>query len=622
MRKKIAVFICAISFSNQKRILEGILQEAKAFDLDVFVFTCHVNHSASYMKIGGAFSVMMLPNFSQFDGAVIMKSTIRQSEIADELEEKIRKSNILAVSIEEHLDGMHYVGISDYEAQKKVVDHIIEVHKAEKICYVTGLVDSNSGRERFMAYKDSMKEHGLIYELDDVYFGDYIGESGRKATRKFLEKNIKPDAIVCANDGMALGVINELKKFGFQVPKDVLVTGFDNDTYSRYAVPMLTTIDQNQEEIGREAVRLLNANPADGMLSVEISSKLVRGESCSCKKQDQYTNDQIRENYSKEIGIISQAIDSMKNMSIELTGLTSMEELYERLPKYIVNSDMEAFFLCIEDKDDLGHGEYLRVPLAYVDGEITELPSYPKGNVLPDEMRETEEASFYIVNSLFYSDLSFGYIIQRGSRFALESELAYSWVVNVGIAIENIRKIGLMQSMVDRLNSVWMYDSLTAIYNRAGFYNVSAKLLEDMKHRESKCFLMFFDLDGLKKVNDNLGHEAGDKYITTMAELLKNTVEALKNVAGGQETLAMRYGGDEFVLFGVCESVDTISRVRELLKRELEKINRRESEFSLSFSEGASVIDVDKTDDLSVLIEEADMKMYESKKQKKAAGER
>lgn len=62
MRKRIAVFICAISFSNQRKIIEGILEEAEKANMDVFVFTCHVNHSVNYIKMDGAFSVMTLPD--------------------------------------------------------------------------------------------------------------------------------------------------------------------------------------------------------------------------------------------------------------------------------------------------------------------------------------------------------------------------------------------------------------------------------------------------------------------------------------------------------------------------------------------------------------------------------
>lgn len=607
MRKKIAVFICAISFSNQKRILEGILSEAKEKDFDVFIFTCHINHSASYMKIKGAFSVMLLPDFSEFDGAIVMRNSIREAEISDALVDKIRKSNIPAVSIEEEEEGMHCVGISNYHAQLQVVEHLITEHNCKRICYVTGLIDNKEGDARFRAYKDAMQAHGLEVTKDDIYYGNYISACGRDAISAFLKSDRKIDAIVCANDGMAIGAINELQALGYRIPQDILVAGFDNDTFSKYSIPMLTTVDQNQEEIGRNAVDLL-VGARTPFEKRKVKPRLVIGESCGCMNHAPFPVEELRDSYGNEIGIISQAVDTMKNMSMELAGLESMEALYERLKKYIIASDMEAFYLCLEDEDDC-----LNIPLAYHNKTFSQIAPYKKGAVLPDYLRDTKEPSFYVATSLFYSDVNFGYIIQRGSKFSIDSELAYSWVVNVGIAIENIRKIGLMKEMLDRLNTMWMYDTLTNLYNRGGFYHFALPLLSDLQKKNQKCFLVFFDMDGLKAINDNSGHEMGDKYISCMAEIIKKVLAEFDE----QQAIAMRYGGDEFVVFGKCtkasETNDFIEKINENMQRE----NERNTDFHISCSMGCSVHEADKILNLNGIIEEADKAMYEQKKAKK-----
>ncbi len=608
MRKKIAVFICAISFSNQRRILEGILGEAKKKNLDVFIFTCHMNHSTGYMKIKGAFSVMVLPDFKEFDGAILMKNTIRDSEIADALVQKIKDSRIPAVSIEEDIEDMHSVGISNYHAQKQVVEHFITAHNCRRICYVTGLVDNLEGNDRFRAYQDAMREHGLSVDPEDVFYGNYIRSCGQDAVKQFTKGSGKPDAIICANDAMAIGAINALQALGYKIPGDILVAGFDNDTFSKYSIPMLTTVDQNQEEIGRRAVRLLEEPVTGKLVRMHAKPKLIIGESCGCIRHAKFPVEELRDSYGSQIGIISQAVDTMKNMSIELAGLESMEELLEHLQKYIVASDVDAFFLCMEDA-----GEEMEIPLAYINKAFTKIPAYRKGMVLPDDVRDTKEPAFYIVTSLFYSDMNFGYIIQRGSRFAIESELAYSWVVNVGIAIENIRKIDLMQKMLDRLNTMWMYDTLTNIYNRGGFYHFSNPMLERLKEQSGKCYLIFFDLDGLKAINDNQGHETGDKCICYMAQVLKKTIRSTKD----RTPIGMRYGGDEFVVFGECKDESEPEQFIGKVHEEIEKVNRDNKDFVLSCSMGFSIHEANRIYDLNGLIEEADKKMYEEKKAKK-----
>lgn len=609
MRKKIAVFICAISFSNQRRILEGILSEAKEKDFDVFVFTCHVNHSASHMKIKGAFSVMLLPDFSEFDGAIVMKSSIRDSEISDALIEKIRKSKIPAVSIEEDNNDMHCVSISNYDAQMQIMEHFIVEHNCKRICYVTGLLSNKEGQERFLAYKDAMAAHHLIYGEEDIYYGNYISNCGKDAVHQFLKGTQKIDAIICANDGMAIGVISELHEMGYKIPEDVLVAGFDNDTFSRFSIPMLTTIDQNQEEIGKNAVCLLLEPHNKNFSKKCVQPHLIIGESCGCKKQFSFPVNELRQSYGREIGSISQAVDSMKNMSIELAGLESMDMLYERLKKYILASDMEAFYLCLEDECN-----NLSIPLAYDNKSFQEIGPYRKGAVLPDYLRDTSEPSFYIATSLFYSDVNFGYIIQRGSHFALESDLAYSWIVNVAIAIENIRKIGLMKDMLNQLNTMWMYDTLTNLYNRGGFYHIALPLLEQLQKDNQKCYLIFFDLDGLKAINDGQGHEMGDKYICCMADVIRQAIGDFRE----RQSVAMRYGGDEFVVFGACKDTSTPEELIQQLNRIIDNLNQNNTKFNLSCSMGVSVHDANTIADLNGIVEEADKRMYEQKKAKKA----
>lgn len=605
MRKRIAVFICAISFSNQRKILEGILDEAGKADMDVFVFTCHVNPSVNYMKMDGAFSVMTMPDLANFDGAIIVKNTIQSKRVADELEERIKRSGIPSVSIDEKLEGMHMVGINDFQAQKTIMEELIVGQRCKRISYVTGIVDNHEGAERLRAYKTAMIEHGFCYSEADIFYGDYIGPTGRQAAKYFMKMDRLPEAIVCANDGMALGVIDELLEAGIRVPEDVRVTGFDNDVYAKYSIPSITTIDRNQIELGRTAVRLIlrNSKVYENHL---VETKLILRESSGSKEIEPQFLHCLRKEYSKDTCIAMQTIDTIKNMSLELAGLESISELCEQLKKYILASDMKACFLCLENDEG-----FLEVPLAFKEGDFFSIPKYRKGMVLPKEVDCTEKPAFYTVTALYYSDNNFGYIVQRDSYFALQSELAYSWVINVGNSIENIRKLMLMKQMVEKLNVMWMYDTLTNIYNRGGFYHHAVGLLEELKKKDGQCYLIFMDLDGLKAINDNMGHEAGDAYISSMALILKNTLDEEENGSA----LCMRYGGDEFVAFGECASSEHASYVVRRINQYIDAFNET-ARYQISCSIGMSIHEADTITDLNALIEEADKKMYEAKKKK------
>ena len=74
--------------------------------------------------------------------------------------------------------------------------------------------------------------------------------------------------------------------------------------------------------------------------------------------------------------------------------------------------------------------------------------------------------------------------------------------------IHILRKQSMLNSMVHRLNRMWIYDTLTEVFNRAGFFKFAPNLIHEAIDRKENLFILFLDLDGLKSVNDRYGHDA------------------------------------------------------------------------------------------------------------------
>lgn len=632
MKKQVAVLICAISFDNQGRILEGIMEGAKKMDINVFVFTCHVNFLEPDINKQGAFHIMDLPDFTKFDGVIIVKNTIQYARVADKIVERIRMSKIPAVSIDEDVEGLDYVGISSYQAERAMVEHVISKHDKRNIYYVSGQLTNKEGIERYHAYTDVLMEHEILLEKNHVYNGNYDVASGREAVRTFLKMNIAiPEAIICANDSMAVGAISQLSEFGYRVPEDVLVTGFDADEIALYHVLAITTIQRNQEQLGLAAIHMLmTARENENRIRKKIIPYSVfYGHSCGCPNQDVCIMDEIKGKYVAKSHIIQQAADSIKNMSSEFAGLENKEDLYEVLKKYVVASDMQSFYLCMCDEEKVFHlnsdrltnqvnlenvnmeyTDQIHIALAYEDGIFTAGSTIQKEEIIPPRAKHLAGGNLYIVTPVYYQNCCFGYCVSGNSSFPLKSELFYSWVMNIGVGLENIRKWILLNETVKRLNGMWVYDMLTHIYNRAGFFHFSAQLLANLKEREEQAFIIFADIDGLKSVNDNLGHDKGDLYIKEIADILRQNA--------GVEQILMRYGGDEFVLFGKSYGEEKIRQQVEDIKHEIQKRNEEmKYDFSLDASIGISEYDAKDIVNLDELIELADKRMYEEKRRKK-----
>lgn len=108
--------------------------------------------------------------------------------------------------------------------------------------------------------------------------GNFQAFSGEKCVDELFSRNVNFSAIACANDEMASGAINSLRKHGKRVPEDISVIGFDNVDFASYLTPKLTTVNYPVREIGAMASRwILNQAYGDGKLTMEhiLSPKLI-----------------------------------------------------------------------------------------------------------------------------------------------------------------------------------------------------------------------------------------------------------------------------------------------------------------------------------------------------------
>jgi LacI family transcriptional regulator len=150
--------------------------------------------------------------------------------------------------------------VVDYDKGiEEAIAHLVALGHHE-IAFVSGPRHLRSAMKRLDAFRASLARHLPAAALR-VYDGDFKLDGGRRAARELMEGGGEmPTAIVAANDMMALGVMQEFRECGIEVPGDVSVVGFDDIAFASLAAPPLTTVSLPREELGRRAVEALIAS--------------------------------------------------------------------------------------------------------------------------------------------------------------------------------------------------------------------------------------------------------------------------------------------------------------------------------------------------------------------------
>jgi diguanylate cyclase (GGDEF)-like protein len=152
-------------------------------------------------------------------------------------------------------------------------------------------------------------------------------------------------------------------------------------------------------------------------------------------------------------------------------------------------------------------------------------------------------------------------------------------------------------------------DELTSLYNRRGFYVLAEQAYRLAQRAGESFFVLFIDVDGLKKTNDELGHEVGSELLRSIAGLIEHTFRET-DVIG-------RIGGDEFVIAGRVDSKSIDNPVRRLQEATIRENAMPGRPFTLNFSLGYVISDRTQRESLEQLLQKADGLMYEAKRHKK-----
>ncbi len=144
----------------------------------------------------------------------------------------------------------------NYEAAFKATSHLVEMG-CSRIARISGPLNLYNSRWRLKGYQDALLHHNLEVNEELVIYSSYAASNVREYTNHLLDLPEPPDGIFAINDQGALEMMHTIKQKGLRIPEDICVIGFNNDYFSAFTEPSLSSVEIPAYELGRIAAELL-----------------------------------------------------------------------------------------------------------------------------------------------------------------------------------------------------------------------------------------------------------------------------------------------------------------------------------------------------------------------------
>ena len=630
MKRKIAAFANGWSDEYLMIALKGIQKCAEEHDIDVYLFLDYSSYDVHDENVQGEINILNLPNLEDYDGVLLMGNTLNNAGELMILKDKLSKIDVPAVCLEYDLEGIDSICTDNYTGMKELCDHLLGEHDVKRVAWVAGLAGNHENDERFRALSDSLAEHGLTISEDDFIQGDWSYYTVQIKMTEWLKDHEIPDAFVCANDVMAMGVISCLSRNGYEVPKDTRVTGFDNLLSSGSFIPALTTVDRkwNQRSYDGFAhlIELMEGGEKKGTIS--YPSELVKRESCGCTLPEEMKLDQketLNQLYS--VPIERTLFDwHLTGVDEATSGRFDLESIHDGLQEFFgtgpTSYEGDTFCICLDEgfvdsiyeetePRCIGYGEQMHVLYAKRDGKHLPYQKIKTSYIFPVFADPEEKGNIYYIAPLHSLSSNIGYVVFKNYVDILKTFFLYSWLRHLRTGLMRCRQNIIMDNLNKRLNEMSFMDELTGLLNRKGYEHKGIPMLEKLRDEQKRALMMVVDINKMKMINDRYGHLQGDLAIRMVAKAIKDTLP--------ENWYGIRYGGDEFVVIGENVFVDDgVIYTKQLIAAVEHEAQTLKIPYTLTISVGAVAIDPSENISLDEYFRRADDAMYAMKKKNHA----
>ncbi len=355
---KKVIGICT-SYLNQKyhmRMVSRLCHELSNYDIYVMIFGTLSELYFYNSSDEGEVSIFDLMAYDVLDGLILFPETLKQEHIVSDIVKHASDAGIFVVSIDKEQKGCYNVIYDKESSFEKLVRHVIEYHGLREVNFMAGIEGNEVSDRRIEIYKEVLEDNDILFEEDRIGYGEFWEGPTRKVMERFMDPlKVPPEAIICANDSMAVAVCDYLAEKGFHIPEDIIVTGIDGIEEGVNHSPGITTCVRDDVNDAKKIVEMIldllekKAQPN----IMELSYHMQLSQSCGCQENYLFNPASVLSQLSTTNATQVADVRYYADMAEEFLKCENMDVFEELVSNYLPDNS----FLCINSDLEIGGKE-------------------------------------------------------------------------------------------------------------------------------------------------------------------------------------------------------------------------------------------------------------------------
>lgn len=570
----------------------------------------------------GSKTVFNLINYDIVDVIIILYENFYDKDTVEDIISAATARKVPVILIHGEHENCCSIVTNYTEAYKDVIRHLIKVHHVKNPVFIGGRkTDDNSTVLRHECFKEVLAEFGIPYKDNMLYYGEYWEVPTILAVKEILASDTLPDAIICANDTMAMTVCEELAEAGYRVPEDVIVTGFDGLMSAEYFMPRLTTCKEDMTALSHLTLDIVEKTVAGTVRDGVFTENFIPyySESCGCtsantidyRERAKYLyrrNYDVRQHENHIYELVDSILDS-----------ENLNTLGAALRDYILpNSSVcltEDFIMnalgSTSDKfKEKKYGELIVITSKDLDYSRGKQGRFPITDMLPDMDEWLQDNTLCVISPIFVGEEVCGYYTMKTDNIEYMSHKLFRVIKTMNIAFSSLINRLRRKRIQGSIQNARFIDTLTGLPNLRGLTQWFTDFSEVTENHSKTIMVSVYSIPQYKFIYENYGVDDIEQAVKFVADAL--------TLANKDNGFIARTGSDEFIIINYVDNGDEVSQIINnavsVFFGVIEGYNTAsEKDYFLEVNCGCTVADPGWNSDLSTFIKLANAEMYMNK---------